>query len=72
MRKDKEIHLTVRWDRKHRTYLAAATDLRGIMGTGQTPDEALASVQAAIRQHLGTVAEERPHRFSWHASGVRE
>ena len=58
MRTGQAVHLTVRWEKKHQTYLAATTDLRGIMGIGKTPEEALASVQAAIRQQRVAIPAE--------------
>lgn len=72
MRTSQEVHLTVRWEKKHQTYLAAATDLRGVMGTGRTPEEALASIQAPIRQQLASPTEETHHPSSWHAVHAHE
>ena len=52
------VHITVRLIKKNQTYLAAATNLRGVMGTGKTREEALASVLAAIRHQRAAPSEE--------------
>ena len=51
--------ITWRWVKQHHIYLAATTHLRGVMGQGQTIEEALAAVQEAIRtQAEATPSEE--------------
>jgi predicted RNase H-like HicB family nuclease len=50
----KQFNISVRWNKKRRTYLAAATNLRGVVGQGKTREEALASCAEAIHWFLAS------------------
>lgn len=58
MRANKAGAITWRWVKKQQVYLAATTHLRGVVGRGQTLEEALAAVQEAIRSQAAATPSD--------------
>ena len=57
MHEGQQYNISLRWDEKEHTYIASADDLPGVIGKGNTRENALAAVQDALRWRMESASE---------------